>query len=311
MILYQNWLVCNTRPTARLKFEITKLDAKPAPTVTEFSSRGPSPTFPSVLKPDIMGPGFRILTTWPVHVQDLYTSFNLLTGTSMACPHLDGVATLIKKAHPDWSPAAIRSAMMTTSDAVDHSGQPIQDSGPDQSPTTGFDMGAGQVSPNKALEPGLVYDLNSSDYVNLLCAMNFTTAQIRAITRSHHSTGSCNNICATPSLDLNYPSFIANFAADRSNQVLEFRRTLTNVGCEMATYKASVTSFDGLEVRVVPTVLAFKAKGDMLGFKLVIEYAMKKMRNPFLKLGYLRWIEVGGGNHVVQSPIVATNMNSL
>ncbi|CAL1372498.1 unnamed protein product [Linum trigynum] len=227
MILYQNWLVCNTRPTARLKFEITKPDAKPAPTVTEFSSRGPSPTFPSVLKPDIMGPGFQILAARRPNVQahnsyfkDLYTSFNLLTA-----------------------------------DAVDHSGQPIQDSGPDQSPVTGFDLGAGQVSPNKALEPGLVYDLNSSDYVNLLCAMNFTNAQIRAITRSHHSTGSCNNICATPSLDLNYPSFVANLTADHSShQVLEFRRTLTNVECGMATYKVAVTSFDGLEVVQSPIV---------------------------------------------------------
>ncbi|CAI0436398.1 unnamed protein product, partial [Linum tenue] len=296
-----------SHPEARLRFGITSFDLRPAPTVTTFSSRGPSPSFPSVMKPDIMGPGSFILAAWPNSnnaAADHRSDFNLLSGTSMSCPHLAGVAALIKKAHPDWSPAAVRSAMMTTADTVDLSGRPIQDASPKKGPATGFAMGAGQVNPSKALNPGLVYDLNSADYVRLLCAMNLTAAQIRAITRSV-----VDNSCSSSSLDLNYPSFVAFFS--RSSEVLELRRTLTNVGQEMATYSAAVTPMDGLQVRVVPQHLVFKGNGDKLSFKLVIQSViLKKKKKKFQKSGYLKWVEDGGGKHIVQSPIVATNIHS-
>ncbi|CAI0460526.1 unnamed protein product [Linum tenue] len=303
------------QPRASLAFRITNLDARPAPAVTDFSSRGPSLTCPSVLKPDIMGPGFLILAAWPPNV-GRYTNFNIVSGTSMACPHLAGVGALLKKAHPDWSPAAVRSAIMTTADTTDLSGGPIQDSNPAHHgpAATGFAMGAGQVNPNKALHPGLVYDLGSSDYVNLLCAMNFTANQIRAITRS---VTDCSSSSA-PSSDLNYPSFVAVFSANRSDHVLELRRTLTNVDDDqeiMATYyEAHVTALDGFKVRVVPEKLVFKCKGDEQSFKLVLEmesHLKEEDNKPFLRSGYLKWIQVGGSKRVVQSPVVATNINSF
>ncbi|CAI0465117.1 unnamed protein product [Linum tenue] len=218
----------------------------------------------------------------------------------MSCPHLAGVGALIKKAHPDWSPAAIRSAMMTSADSLDLSGQPIKDSGYGNRPATGLAIGAGQVNPNKAMDPGLVYDATTVDYVNLLCAMNFTAKQIQVITSS-------------PSLDLNYPSFIALFSANSSssshaNQVLEFSRTVTNVGEDVSIYTATITPLEGLVVSVVPEKLEFKSKGEKLGFKLVIESDSAVKSRQFLASGYLRWKEDGGGSHVVQSPIVATNI---
>ncbi|MBO8584323.1 S8 family serine peptidase, partial [Staphylococcus aureus] len=74
-----------------------------------------------ILKPDVIAPGVNILAAWteaagPTGLESdaRKTEFNILSGTSMACPHVSGAAALLKSAHPDWSPAAIRSALMTT-----------------------------------------------------------------------------------------------------------------------------------------------------------------------------------------------------
>lgn len=64
------------------------------------------------LQPDITAPGLNILAAWSP--ADNKMEFNILSGTSMACPHITGLAALIKTVHPSWSPSAIKSALMTT-----------------------------------------------------------------------------------------------------------------------------------------------------------------------------------------------------
>ncbi|GAB4852191.1 hypothetical protein Ancab_016382 [Ancistrocladus abbreviatus] len=302
----------SSKPIASLDLQTTYLGTKPAPSVASYSSRGPSPSCPIVLKPDLMAPGDMILASWPQNISvtdidsgSLFSDFNLLSGTSMACPHAAGVAALLKAAHPDWSPAAIRSAMMTTSDMEDNTNRPIKGMGFSNQPATPLAMGAGHINPNNALKPGLVYDAEVQDYVNLLCALNYTTKQIKIITRSSHLIN-----CSSPSSDLNYPSFIAFFNGHDSSSdteiVHEFWRTVTNVGEGMSTYTAKVTPIDGVKVNVEPGILSFREKYEKARFKLTVKGS--RVMKQKVVYGSLSWVDTKK-NYVVRSPIVATTLS--
>ena len=88
----------------------------------------------------------------------------MISGTSMAAPHVAGLAALIKQKFPTFSPSAIASVLSTTATLYDKLGGPIMAqhsySNPDstQSPATPFDMGSGFVNATAALDPGLIFD---------------------------------------------------------------------------------------------------------------------------------------------------------
>ncbi|WVZ16925.1 hypothetical protein V8G54_009907 [Vigna mungo] len=296
----------NSSAKASMSFEMTVLGTKPAPSVDSYSSRGPSSSCPFVLKPDITAPGTSILAAWPQNLpvevfgsQSIFSNFNLLSGTSMACPHVAGVAALLRGAHPEWSVASIRSAIMTTSDMLDNTLGPIKDIGNDNKRASPLASGSGHINPNKAINPGLVYDAGVQDYVNLLCALGFTQRNITVI------TGTSSNDCSKASLDLNYPSFIALFNSNNSSTAQEFQRTVTHVGEGPASYAASFIPVEGYEVSVIPELLVFKEKYEKLSYTLRIEGPRKKKEKK-VAFGYLVWTDV---QHVVRSPIVVTTLN--
>ncbi|KAK8642541.1 hypothetical protein V6N13_011881 [Hibiscus sabdariffa] len=131
------YVTSNKDAKASIKFQQTSLGTKPAPAVASNSSRGPSPSCPGILKPDIMAPGSVVLAAYIPNNYSaviggyifLSSNFALLSGTSMACPHASGVAALLKGAHPEWSSAAIRSAIVTTANPLDNTMKPIRDNG--------------------------------------------------------------------------------------------------------------------------------------------------------------------------------------
>ncbi|RYR60768.1 hypothetical protein Ahy_A04g017830 [Arachis hypogaea] len=147
--------------TVKLSPAKTVIGRKPAPVMASYSSRGPNKIQPSILKPDIIAPGVNILAAYSLGtspttlLQDPRRfEFNVLQGTSMSSPHVSGIAGLLKTLHPTWSPAAIKSAIMTTATTRDNTNRPIQDAFDDKLAGP-FDYGSGHVQPDLAIEPGL------------------------------------------------------------------------------------------------------------------------------------------------------------
>jgi hypothetical protein len=133
-----------------------------------FSSRGPVGDF---IKPDVTAPGIQVLAGMTPQPDPTITAtgapgpngppgnnFQAIAGTSMSSPHAAGVSALVKAAHPDWDPAEIKSALMTSSvqDVVKEDGT---------TPADPFDDGAGSIRADRAINPTLVFDENTADYV--------------------------------------------------------------------------------------------------------------------------------------------------
>lgn len=128
------YISTHTRPVATIKFHGTVVGSTTpsSPRMASFSSRGPSTGAPGILKPDVTAPGVDILGAWTGEASPTgldndprRVEFNIISGTSMLCPHVSGIAALLWQARPDWSPAAIKSALMTTASVIDSAGHQI------------------------------------------------------------------------------------------------------------------------------------------------------------------------------------------
>ncbi|KAL1547833.1 subtilisin-like protease SBT1.8 [Salvia divinorum] len=286
-------------PTAALSFGGTVLNVKPSPVVAAFSSRGPNMVTPQILKPDVIGPGVNILAAWSGAVgptglekDTRKTQFNIMSGTSMSCPHISGLAALLKAAHPTWSPGAIKSALMTTAYTLDNSNSPLRDAA-DYSLSTPWAHGAGHVDPQKALSPGLVYDASPDDYVAFLCSLGYTVEMVQVVAKRPNVT--CSRKFRDPG-QLNYPSFSVLFGKSR---VVRYTRELTNVDVAGSVYKVAVEAPKNVVVTVKPATLAFKKVGDKQRYTATFVSAKGSgaSRNEF---GSITW---KNEQHQVRSPV--------
>ncbi|GER39339.1 subtilase family protein [Striga asiatica] len=273
-----------------------------APEVSDYSSRGPSSMTPSILKPDISAPGTNILASasptpkLSVGPNDR-SVWKFDTGTSMACPHVSGIVALLKSAHPDWSPAAIRSAIMTTASNTDTNGDGILAQLTTKTANF-FDIGAGHVNPTKAFDPGLVYDMKAQDYVFFLCNNGYTTKQIHAIAGCRPPTlcPRCDDPSRVPDYNLNYPSITL---LDLKNSTT-VKRTVRNVGQKNpTTYNFSIVKPNGVEVVVRPPTLTFSSLNQEKTYYITLT-ALRESRGRF-DFGSITWCD---GLHQVTSPLV-------
>lgn len=302
-------------PMATILFRGTRVGVRPAPVVASFSARGPNPESPEILKPDLIAPGLNILAAWPDRVgpsgvssDKRRTEFNILSGTSMACPHVSGLAALLKAAHPEWSPAAIRSALMTTAYTLDSRGETMLDESTGNLSTV-LDFGAGHVHPQKAMDPGLIYDLSSYDYVDFLCNSNYTVNNIQVITRKN---ADCRGARKAGHVgNLNYPSLTAVFQQyGKQKMSTHFIRTVTNVGDPNSVYQVTIRPPSGTLVTVQPEKLAFRRVGQKLSFLVRVEAMAIKLSpgSSSTKSGSVVWAD---GKHRVTSPVIVTMQEPL
>ncbi len=241
-----------------------------APFVADFSSRGPALSSGDILKPDIMAPGQDILAA--VSPVNGGRSFDFYSGTSMSSPHIAGVAALLMGKHRDWSPAMIRSAMVTTASRTI--------AGVFAIPGGFFDYGAGQVVPTSANDPGLVFDAGFDDYIAFLCGTGQLTASY------------CPSIAIRPS-NLNQ----ASIGVSALTGVRTVTRTVTSVSSERETYACSA-SVPGFTATVSPASFTIRK-----GRTQALSATFTRGTAPFgaYAQGFLTC--TGNRGHVVTSPV--------
>jgi hypothetical protein len=242
------------------------------PAIAGFSSRGPSPVADGdLLKPDIAAPGVDInAATAPEGDIGAGNDFGIISGTSMASPHIAGLAALIMQQHPNWSPMEIKSAMMTTARDLTDTKNP-------------FDQGAGFVVPREFMDPGLVYNSDFDDWADYLAGQGIVFGDGTPFTNTPMKAS-----------NLNVPSIAVNSMAGKET----VKRSVTNVDNTSSTYKASVTGLGGITTTVTPKTLTL-APGETGTFK--VTFARTSAAFGTYKSGLLFWKD---GSHIVRSPIV-------
>ncbi|KAL8552039.1 hypothetical protein ACS0TY_000920 [Phlomoides rotata] len=272
-------------------YKSTEYNESSAPSVVSFSSRGPNPITRNILKPDLTAPGVDILAAWSLATtvtgepgDTRVVPYNIISGTSMSCPHASGAAAYVKSFNPTWSPAAVKSALMTTAYSMSV----------ETNTDAEFAYGSGHINPIKAKAPGLVYDMGELDYVKFLCGQNYSAANLRLVTGDNSTCTAANTGTV---YDLNYPSFSVSGNTGNSVSAV-FHRTVTNVGSASSAYKAVVTAPSGLSIQVVPSTLSFTSLGEKQTFVVTI---IAQVVNGTLS-GSLVWDD---GMYLVRSPVVA------
>ncbi|KAL6009786.1 hypothetical protein ACLOJK_000215 [Asimina triloba] len=291
------YLNSTKKPRATILPTVTLLKSQAAPAVASFSSRGPGVLAENILKPDIMAPGVAILAssvppTDGIPAGKKASGFSLRSGTSMSCPHVAGAAAFLKSARPNWTSSMIRSALMTTATLGNNVRKPITNS------TGGYasphEMGAGEINPNKALHPGLVYDSSMTDYLNFLCFYGYKDTLISTVSGTSFK-------CPKPSSEelisnVNYPSI--SIAKIRSGgPPVMVTRTVTNVGPSNSSYAVQVRCPSGLAVKVSPQRLVFSDNSKQQA-SFHVTFGVKRATTKGYIFGYLTWSD---GVHDVRS----------
>ncbi len=247
-----------------------------APAANSSSSRGPALAVSgNLLKPDVMAPGTDVLAA-VAPPGNRGRNFDFYTGTSMAAPHIAGIAAVIKQRQPAWTPDMIKSAIITTANTKTNMGNAL--------PGNPFAYGAGWVNPTAAANPGLVYRIQRQDYLAWLCGLGAGAVLPNP------------NICKARTMglhDLNLPS--VQISALAGSQTIT--RSVYNVTNKTGVYTAAVEGLNGFKVEVTPAKITV-APGATATF--TIKFTRTSAPLNAYTFGALTWTY---GKYVVRSPI--------
>ncbi|XP_010529345.1 PREDICTED: subtilisin-like protease SBT2.2 [Tarenaya hassleriana] len=275
-----------------------------APKVMYYSARGPDPEDSSlndadILKPNLVAPGNSIWAAWSSAGTDSVEfegeKFAIMSGTSMAAPHVAGVAALIKQKFPNFSPSAIASALSTSAILLDNKGGPIMAqraySNPDQnqSPATPFDMGNGFVNATAALDPGLIFDTSFEDYMSFLCGINGSAPVVFNYTGQNCWSSSNSTITGS---DLNLPSITIS----KLNGTKTILRLMANVAVN-ETYSVGWSPPYGVSMKVSPTRFSIASGGTQL-LNVTLDASKNSSNASFGRIGLF-----GNMGHVINIPV--------
>ncbi|WP_460798440.1 S8 family peptidase [Microbacterium sp. GXF0217] len=248
--------------------ENTTGEETPTPQIAGFSSRGPTyADGTDVMKPDIAAPGVAILAATHNARKEAPT-YGILSGTSMAAPHIAGLGALYLSERPNAAPAEIKSAMMTTASST-----VLPDGSENTDP---FEQGAGQVEPTRFFEPGMLYLNGPTDWAAFL-----EGKQLAEFDGVEPIDGS----------DLNLASI--SIGTLTSEQTVT--RTVTSTAAGTYTASAEVA---GLDVTVEPSTLTFAAAGETATFTVTVDNVSAPVEQ--WATGFLTWT---GEDREVRSPI--------
>ncbi|CAI7810951.1 unnamed protein product [Closterium sp. NIES-53] len=282
-------------PVATLAPSFSRLSAPTAPTLAYFSSTGPvanpytTASLPKptndILKPDIIGPGVSLWAAWRSDSLSSASkpSFEAISGTSMATPHLAGIAALVMQKYPFWTPSQVISAIVTTATRTNIAGAPIVT--PAGVTATPWDIGGGHVNPPRLLDPGLTYNAGAMDYYNFLAGLGLSKAKAMLPKGL--------KLAGIKPYDLNRPSI----SVGRLVKTVTVTRTVTNVANAMSTYTAMVVAPAGVAVVVSPNKLVLN-KGASATFSVKLTVTAASWDFTY---GSLTWKDAAG--HSVVSVI--------
>jgi len=248
--------------------ENTTGETTPVPQIAGFSSRGPMLADGSdVMKPDVAAPGVAILAA-AHNAAGEEPTFGILSGTSMASPHVAGLGALYLGERPNATPAEVKSALMTTAyDTV------LADGSANTNP---FEQGAGHVDPTRYFEPGLLYLNGVSDWAAFI---------------EGKGLAEFDGIEPVDGSDLNLASIsIGSLASAQS-----VTRTVTST--EAGTFTASA-EVAGVDVTVEPSTLTFGGAGETATFTVTFDNQSAPVEQ--WATGSLTWTSE---NNTVRSPI--------
>lgn len=210
----------------------------PGDEMSSSSSRGPAKVTLDI-KPDVVAPGSNILSTVPAYGKDepeadYAQAYDRKSGTSMAAPHVAGLAALLLEKHPEWTPFDVKAALMNNAKIMDTSKYDV------------FDQGAGRIQAVKSIDPAA--------FVKVMDVTQYTESG--SVVEKENITGSINygNFMGTDEKTVTKTIKVQALNGSGGEYTVSVNPTRTVSGVSVAVDKASFTLNGEEELAVTVTV---------------------------------------------------------